>query len=136
MPAVKPAISRFHDLQKIFSEGKSYMCGKRIHWIKSFADLYTNVKNDRFQCKECKKNGNKHSPVKYANGIVLYKPPAACEICETTSTTNMHRDHDHKTGNFRGWLCARCNLAMSMVDKVGLDKIAEYLKIDRAVGSK
>ena len=47
----------------------------------------------------------------------LMKPPKAtrpkpdtCECCgEISSLKSLGRDHDHKTGAFRGWLCNACN---------------------------
>lgn len=45
--------------------------------------------------------------------------PVNCEACGK-DTTGIYRgmvlDHCHKTGNFRGWLCSRCNVALGMLD--------------------
>lgn len=40
--------------------------------------------------------------------------PATCEICGRAPREQsiLHLDHDHGSGEFRGWLCARCNLAL------------------------
>lgn len=38
-----------------------------------------------------------------------------CGLCgcpEIECTGRFHMDHDHETGEFRGWLCARCNKAL------------------------
>jgi hypothetical protein len=45
-----------------------------------------------------------------------------CEICgrtengttKTGSQRRMHLDHDHATGEFRGWLCNACNTGIGM----------------------
>lgn len=33
--------------------------------------------------------------------------PTICEVCNRSGVIRW--DHDHETGKFRGWLCARCN---------------------------
>ena len=35
-----------------------------------------------------------------------------CELCKTE--TKLHYDHDHATGEFRGWLCILCNRGLGM----------------------
>jgi len=36
-----------------------------------------------------------------------------CEICKSLGTMReLHLDHCHSTGNFRGWLCSGCNHAL------------------------
>lgn len=59
--------------------------------------------------------------------------PEKCEVCnrdKTNSTKGLHYDHDHKTGNFRGWLCFKCNVALGMTgdDVEILKKLIKYLK--------
>ena len=64
-----------------------------------------------------------------------YLKPLTCELCERDTTdVQMHLDHDHTTGAFRGWLCNRCNLGLgNLGDTVaGLERALAYL---RRVGS-
>src|ERR1039458_7278057 len=51
----------------------------------------------------------------------------ACEICSKVGL--LHYDHDHKTGEFRGWLCGQCNRGLGeFADNVALlKKAVEYL---------
>lgn len=43
--------------------------------------------------------------------------PALCECCggPPNGKKSMALDHDHLTGEFRGWLCATCNHAIGML---------------------
>jgi hypothetical protein len=59
--------------------------------------------------------------------------PDACDVCgsnEKYKHIGICFDHDHLTGQFRGWLCAKCNLALGLVDDSPerLKKLAEYLE--------
>lgn len=45
--------------------------------------------------------------------------PEQCEICgafDIDFKKGLCLDHDHITGEFRGWLCTRCNCALGMVN--------------------
>lgn len=55
--------------------------------------------------------------------------PAVCEACDAEGR-QMHLDHDHTTGKFRGWLCNRCNLGLGHLgDTVAaLEKTLDYLR--------
>ena len=56
---------------------------------------------------------------------------AACSICGKVCTgTELHRDHSHSTGEFRGWLCRDCNLGLGRFkdDTRLLRLAAEYLE--------
>lgn len=59
-------------------------------------------------------------PKKAANGI--------CEICGLN--TKLVYDHDHKTGKFRGWLCALCNSGIGFLkeSKAILESSIKYLE--------
>ena len=37
-----------------------------------------------------------------------------CAICKKKFNKTPHADHDHKTKNFRGLLCSRCNHALGL----------------------
>ena len=62
--------------------------------------------------------------------------PSFCEVCgakpRATAFNNktLHFDHDHQTGEFRGWLCHNCNLTLgnSLDDPVRLRLLADYLE--------
>lgn len=41
--------------------------------------------------------------------------PACCELCGKLQKSALHLDHDHLTGEFRGWLCRGCNLGLGML---------------------
>lgn len=52
-----------------------------------------------------------------------------CEICGTPADP-LHRDHDHTTGRFRGWLCRACNQGLGHYrdDATLLEKACAYLR--------
>mgnify|MGYP001605679604 CR=1 FL=1 len=59
--------------------------------------------------------------------------PEQCEVCGAFGgETKKHicYDHNHKTGEFRGWLCQRCNTALGMVkdNSDTLRALANYLE--------
>lgn len=58
--------------------------------------------------------------------------PEVCEVCGAfagTGKAGIHYDHDHTTGEFRGWICMRCNIALGMVkdNAETLVALSEYL---------
>lgn len=55
------------------------------------------------------------------------KKPEQCELCG--SMGRICYDHDHSTGNFRGWICHRCNVVLGMVkdNRELLSAMIEYL---------
>lgn len=42
----------------------------------------------------------------------------------------MHLDHDHATGEFRGWLCSKCNTGLGMFNDSPklLERAIQYLE--------
>ena len=41
----------------------------------------------------------------------------------------LHLDHDHSTGDFRGWLCSNCNRGIGLLrDEDGVQKALDYLR--------
>lgn len=53
----------------------------------------------------------------------------ACQICGTVpKTRGLQWDHDHRTGEHRGWLCHRCNRNLpNWIDAEWLLRAAAYL---------
>ena len=59
------------------------------------------------------------------------KPKSAiCPICEV-ETSDLKLDHDHKTGEFRGWLCNDCNNALGKFNDSAkfLKRAIKYLNV-------
>lgn len=50
-----------------------------------------------------------------------------CQNPECGSTTRLHMDHDHETGEFRGLLCNGCNTALGLL-KENVDRIRGLAK--------
>lgn len=54
-----------------------------------------------------------------------------CECCGNPPNKKfgLHLDHDHKTGQFRGWLCHKCNLGLGSLgdDEMGVARALVYL---------
>ena len=61
--------------------------------------------------------------------------PSLCELCgePNRSGRRLQFDHDHETGEFRGWLCWRCNATLGKVndDIELLEKMIIYLARSR-----
>lgn len=87
----------------------------------------TNIDKERrtANCSNCgdvkvKRNGSNSYRCRVAVNIerkknhkFKYPEGTVCEICGGTSRIAF--DHDHASGDFRGWLCGRCNLTLGMV---------------------
>ena len=57
--------------------------------------------------------------------------PEHCELCGGLPTKRaLHLDHDHQTGQFRGWLCHYCNTSLGRFgdNKHFLQRALDYLE--------
>lgn len=64
---------------------------------------------------------------------ILEKQGGKCAICKGGTSKNFFAvDHNHKNGNVRGLLCARCNTGLArFMDDVGRLQVAvRYMKDD------
>lgn len=65
--------------------------------------------------------------VKSATGETKIGP---CELCRKRK--NLKQDHDHETGEARGWLCNRCNIMLGWWEiiqkEIMTEKIWYYLR--------
>ena len=98
----------------------------------------------RAKCKECEKE-----QVRQRKKYKHLKAPAnhICPICQRNEEQCAGKggkrvgtwclDHDHKTGNMRGWLCHECNRALgNFKDNIELLKRAlQYLEGNNDVSS-
>lgn len=66
--------------------------------------------------------------LKIQEGNAGREKPRYCEVCGNDG--KICYDHDHKTGNFRGWICGGCNRALGMVrdNPKTLRLLADYLE--------
>jgi Recombination endonuclease VII len=69
-----------------------------------------------------RRSDRRRAGVKNPTGEIKYGP---CEICQVV--TSLQYDHDHITGEFRGWLCGPCNKALGVLEK-HLDAAKRYLE--------
>lgn len=91
----------------------------------------------RSECKDCRaiRRRELHDEQEQSKRLMLTRE--VCDICHRPETAKrngvvrlLNKDHDHKTGEWRGLLCSRCNQAIGMFsDNVHLLQSAiEYLK--------
>ena len=83
-------------------------------------------------CTSCSEKGWGLLHAKY--GMTLYElqnMPDYCEVCG--STENLHVDHNHDTGKYRGVLCQHCNMGLGHFrdDPNLLIKATQYLWIKK-----
>ena len=80
------------------------------------------------RCKEC--YNEVYTAIYYAKKTA---PPVteSCQCCGTSLVGKKHNlDHDHNTGEFRGWLCPPCNTGIGHLgdDITGIEQALKYLK--------
>jgi len=126
---------------------KCYKCGE-IKSLESFSIRIVGQIGPEYrnECKQCK-NREISVTSKLKREYASIKPSMddECVICERTeraikesgrfSQTRMTKtvwtlDHDHNTGEFRGWICNYCNMMLSRADDLPrvLRRGAEYLE--------
>lgn len=78
-------------------------------------------------CKACKRHFS--STVKSLKKINPKPVDSRCECCGDY-TVSLVLDHNHKTNEFRGWLCTNCNQALGKLkeDVDTILKAAEYIR--------
>jgi hypothetical protein len=58
--------------------------------------------------------------------------PGVCECCDQPpKKKGLALDHDHETGQFRGWLCTSCNIGLGMLgdSREGLERALAYIDL-------
>lgn len=100
-------------------------CNEEKH-LCEFPKHKHNKDNLDSRCKECIKNQNK-----LRKKLLKSAPPKpdTCECCGKVPSKWV-LDHDHKTNQFRGWLCDKCNTGIgSLGDNLdGLSRAVLYLQ--------
>jgi hypothetical protein len=57
--------------------------------------------------------------------------PDKCEACGSKPDgwqKVLHWDHDHATGDFRGWICFSCNVKLGIIESERFDMLMHYLE--------
>lgn len=109
---------RLTNINSAAASGDCANCGRvKVRFIKH---------KNSFRCREA----IRAEQLKYDRKRNRHNTKAAdsCEICG--GTKRISYDHDHATGEFRGWLCHTCNVALGMAkdDPELLEKMAAYLR--------
>ncbi len=102
------------------NENGCWCCSNCKNWLP--ADKFNKNKQQTsgldHKCRECSKTHTRHYNYKSKYNITvvdyekLYqKQSGKCAICETFCSV-LCVDHNHATGQVRGLLCPRCNLAL------------------------
>ena len=100
----------------------------RCNLVKPLTDYYYVPQKEGFG--HCKKCTTLYQKIAERDALVRPKP-INCECCGKFIPNNKPcYDHDHETGQFRGWLCYSCNTGLGKLgDNIeGLEKAIEYLK--------
>lgn len=85
-------------------------------------------KKNSWICLPGKRQGVRESYQRRVYGKVITDKPDKCFVCGGGG--KVCYDHDHTTGEFRGWLCSGCNLALGNThdNPDTLRKLADYLE--------
>ena len=116
---------------------KTKVCAKCKHELPITSFAKANGNYPRSECREC---GKKQANIRKRLKEQYTKPEDNynCPICERVYDDikylgNRHGgwclDHDHKTGEFRGWLCHDCNKALGFFkdDAILLQSAINYI---------
>ncbi len=86
------------------------------------------------EAKERRRASMRKVRYRHVEGVPTYMAPDKCEICGAGGKICM--DHDHRTHQFRGWLCNDCNLAIGRAkdDPKIIEAMIAYLKKHKGEG--
>ncbi len=104
--------------------------------LDEFSDLKLGALGKNPKCKQCIRDLGKEYTRNNREKRAGRPRSTHCDCCDDAGTArrSLHWDHDHVTGQFRGWLCHGCNIALGGVndDKERLRKLITYLELPRS----
>lgn len=77
------------------------------------------VRKKRSEAQTSEKNPNWRGDLTRLERLAGRKKPNYCEICGVLGSDfkkGLCFDHDHNTGEFRGWICTKCNTGLGMAN--------------------
>jgi hypothetical protein len=84
-----------------------------------------------YECATCGHGSEGYTARRFCVGCGESPQPARCEVCGESNAgrQGLRRDHDHRSGLFRGWLCNGCNRGLGFFDDdpETLRRAADYL---------
>ena len=135
----------FNDIQSIDASNGTKICKKcneevatdnfhKVYYRKNGTVRYSNV---CLRCANKSKNIRRklremypYPSNKYVCPICLTRPTQQQDINIISKHNSFCMDHDHETGEFRGWLCHLCNAALGWFedDSNRLRRAVNYLE--------
>lgn len=102
-------------------------CYKLLNTDKNFSNnriKKDNIITKRPSCKECRKIKDgvsipREQRLKWESNRPVDGSLFTCPICKKTTIVGVSKvvlDHNHSTGNVRGWLCESCNTGIGRFD--------------------
>lgn len=67
---------------------------------------------------------------------MLEQQSGECAICHTVPSETLHVDHDHESGEVRGLLCRKCNLAIGLLGDSSDVALSASAYLTRSRGTK
>lgn len=142
---------------RAITDGISKKCSK-CGVLKSISEFSLENGRKRAECKACacrrssewrrsnpvrhaanNRRWNKENPEKSRaiyrrrHGCIPSRPePETCEACgRRPGKRSLNLDHNHKTGEFTGWLCGPCNCAKGLLGEssTGVEKLLNYIQL-------
>lgn len=113
-----------HD--KILNQGREYQKNNREKLAARSRERYRNNKQKELDRIRRKKYGITGEEFR----AIIEKQGLKCPICTKDITKNPSVDHNHKTGEIRGLICNKCNLAIGNAEDSPdrLRRMADYLE--------
>jgi len=98
----------------------------RQAWAKS--DSPAAKARNRFKAQKIAAKQRGHAPPPHEKDCPPRPADGKCQACSSNARP-LVMDHDHVTGQFRGWICNRCNLGIgSLGDTVdGVKAALDYM---------